>query len=159
MAVGARQSDILQQFLIEAILVCLIGGVLGVLLSLGLGQIIQKFAGDNFGGCLLNHVDYRRICMLDFNWCGVWFLACKKCSQTRPCCSTCQRIRKNMPFLLTRLCTAMLLASTLVGCAAVVKTPYQAPAVQTPIVSFSTTKQHHNNANKPCMLINGGRYW
>ncbi len=45
MAVGARQSDILQQFLIEAILVCLIGGVLGVLLSLGLGQIIQKFAG------------------------------------------------------------------------------------------------------------------
>jgi macrolide transport system ATP-binding/permease protein len=30
MAVGARQSDILQQFLIEAILVCLLGGVLGV---------------------------------------------------------------------------------------------------------------------------------
>ena len=37
-----------------------------------------------------------------------------------------------MPFLLTRLCTVMLLGSTLVGCAAVVKTPYQAPAVQTP---------------------------
>ena len=37
-----------------------------------------------------------------------------------------------MPFLLTRLCTAMLLGSTLVGCVAVVKTPYQAPAVQTP---------------------------
>ena len=37
-----------------------------------------------------------------------------------------------MPFLLTRLCTAMLLGSTLVGCAAVVKTPYQAPAVQMP---------------------------
>ncbi|MFT1026330.1 FtsX-like permease family protein, partial [Acinetobacter baumannii] len=48
MAVGARQSDILQQFLIEAILVCLIGGVLGVLLSLGLGQLINKFAGGNF---------------------------------------------------------------------------------------------------------------
>lgn len=37
-----------------------------------------------------------------------------------------------MPFLLTRLCTAMLLGSTLVGCAAVVKTPYQTLAVQTP---------------------------
>lgn len=37
-----------------------------------------------------------------------------------------------MPFLLTRLCTVMLLGSTLVGCAAVVKTPYQAPTVQTP---------------------------
>ncbi|MDF2418914.1 MacB family efflux pump subunit [Acinetobacter beijerinckii] len=44
MAVGARQSDILQQFLIEAILVCLLGGVLGVLLSLGIGQIIGHFA-------------------------------------------------------------------------------------------------------------------
>lgn len=39
MAVGARQSDILQQFLIEAILVCLIGGVIGVLLSLGVGVV------------------------------------------------------------------------------------------------------------------------
>ncbi|MFH7809121.1 efflux transporter outer membrane subunit [Acinetobacter sp. BSP-153] len=37
-----------------------------------------------------------------------------------------------MPFLFTRLCTAMLLGSTLVGCAAVVKTPYQTPVVQTP---------------------------
>ncbi|PPB86113.1 MacB family efflux pump subunit [Acinetobacter soli] len=48
MAVGARQSDILQQFLIEAILVCLIGGILGVLLSLGLGQLINKVAAGNF---------------------------------------------------------------------------------------------------------------
>ena len=44
MAVGARQSDILQQFLIEAILVCLLGGILGVLLSLGIGQVIGYFA-------------------------------------------------------------------------------------------------------------------
>lgn len=44
MAVGARQSDILQQFLIEAILVCLLGGVLGVLLSLGIGQLVEHFA-------------------------------------------------------------------------------------------------------------------
>ncbi len=33
MAVGARQSDILQQFLIEAIVICLVGGALGVLLA------------------------------------------------------------------------------------------------------------------------------
>lgn len=37
MAVGARQSDILQQFLIEAVLVCLIGGTLGIALALGFG--------------------------------------------------------------------------------------------------------------------------
>ena len=48
MAVGARQSDILQQFLIEAVLVCILGGILGVLLSLGIGQLIGHFAGDSF---------------------------------------------------------------------------------------------------------------
>lgn len=48
MAVGARQSDILQQFLIEAVLVCILGGILGVLLSLGIGQLITHFAGDSF---------------------------------------------------------------------------------------------------------------
>lgn len=39
MAVGARQSDILQQFLIESILVCLIGGALGILVGLSVGWI------------------------------------------------------------------------------------------------------------------------
>ena len=39
MAVGARQSDILQQFLIESVLVCLIGGALGILLGLSVGWI------------------------------------------------------------------------------------------------------------------------
>ena len=48
MAVGARQSDILQQFLIEAILVCILGGVLGVLLALGIGQLINHVAGGTF---------------------------------------------------------------------------------------------------------------
>ena len=43
MAVGARQSDILHQFLIEAVLVCLCGGALGVLLSLGIGVVFSWF--------------------------------------------------------------------------------------------------------------------
>ncbi|MDO5675323.1 MAG: MacB family efflux pump subunit [bacterium] len=33
MAVGARQRNIMEQFLIEAVLICLVGGLLGVLLS------------------------------------------------------------------------------------------------------------------------------
>ncbi|WP_407158514.1 MacB family efflux pump subunit [Bradyrhizobium sp. STM 3557] len=37
MAVGARQADILQQFLIEAVLVCVIGGLAGITLAIGLG--------------------------------------------------------------------------------------------------------------------------
>ena len=48
MAVGARQSDILQQFLIEAILVCILGGILGVLLALGIGQLITKASNGSF---------------------------------------------------------------------------------------------------------------
>ena len=46
MAVGARQSDIRQQFLIEAVLVCLLGGLLGVGLSLLVGWLFGRFAAD-----------------------------------------------------------------------------------------------------------------
>ncbi len=33
MAIGAKQGNILQQFLIEAILICLLGGIIGILLA------------------------------------------------------------------------------------------------------------------------------
>lgn len=42
MAVGARTSDVMQQFLIEAILVCLMGGLLGIGLSYGISLLAQK---------------------------------------------------------------------------------------------------------------------
>ncbi|MDE2077474.1 MAG: MacB family efflux pump subunit [Burkholderiales bacterium] len=48
MAVGARQSDILRQFLIEAVLVCLLGGVLGIGLALGIGVAFDKLGGGSF---------------------------------------------------------------------------------------------------------------
>ncbi|OZI43148.1 MacB family efflux pump subunit [Bordetella genomosp. 4] len=48
MAVGARRSDIMQQFLIEAVLVCLIGGMLGILLSLSLGVLVAQASGGSF---------------------------------------------------------------------------------------------------------------
>jgi macrolide transport system ATP-binding/permease protein len=47
-AVGARQSDILQQYLIEAVLVCLIGGVFGVALALSLGVLAAHFGSGDF---------------------------------------------------------------------------------------------------------------
>ncbi|KHN52321.1 MacB family efflux pump subunit [Pectobacterium fontis] len=43
MAVGARTSDIMQQFLIEAVLVCLFGGIIGVGLSLAIGVLFAQF--------------------------------------------------------------------------------------------------------------------
>lgn len=48
MAVGARQSDIMQQFLIEAVLVCILGGLLGIGLAFGIGELINRVGGDSF---------------------------------------------------------------------------------------------------------------
>lgn len=48
MAVGARQADILAQFLIEAVMVCMIGGLMGVLLSFAIGQLIMYLAPSIF---------------------------------------------------------------------------------------------------------------
>jgi macrolide transport system ATP-binding/permease protein len=46
MAVGARQSDILRQFLIEAVLVCLFGGVIGIGLAYLIGVIFASTGGS-----------------------------------------------------------------------------------------------------------------
>jgi len=42
-AVGAKKSNILTQFLIEAIVLCLIGGFLGILLGVGVGNLAGSF--------------------------------------------------------------------------------------------------------------------
>ena len=43
MAVGARASDVLQQFLIEAVLVCLVGGAMGIALSMIIAFTLKLF--------------------------------------------------------------------------------------------------------------------
>lgn len=48
MAVGARRGDIMQQFMIEAVLICLIGGMLGILLSFIMGSLFSALAGGVF---------------------------------------------------------------------------------------------------------------
>ena len=48
MAIGAKQRDILLQFLIESVLICVVGGALGVSASLILGALVNTFA-SNFG--------------------------------------------------------------------------------------------------------------
>jgi macrolide transport system ATP-binding/permease protein len=44
MAAGARQRDVMLQFLTEAVLICVIGAVVGVFLALGFGLIFGASA-------------------------------------------------------------------------------------------------------------------
>jgi macrolide transport system ATP-binding/permease protein len=46
MAVGARQEDIMQQFLIESVLVCLLGGMIGIVCSWGVGKVFSFFVSS-----------------------------------------------------------------------------------------------------------------
>jgi putative ABC transport system permease protein len=45
MSIGARRRDILQQFLIEAIMLSILGGIIGVGLGLAVSKLISTFAG------------------------------------------------------------------------------------------------------------------
>ena len=46
-ALGAKRRDILIQFLIESLVLCMFGGTIGVLLGMGIGNLLQIF-GFNF---------------------------------------------------------------------------------------------------------------
>jgi len=82
MAVGARRSDILQQYLIESVLVCLLGGVLGIGVALALGaglalanvgfslvfsanSILAAFACSSLIGIGFGFLPARRAAQLD----------------------------------------------------------------------------------------------
>ncbi len=53
-AMGARDSDILIQFMIESLIIGLVGGILGVLFGWGISQVIRAFASS--GSMTLNPV-------------------------------------------------------------------------------------------------------
>lgn len=48
MAVGARSGDILVQFLVEAVILSLLGGFIGILAGLGLGKGISRLINTGF---------------------------------------------------------------------------------------------------------------
>ena len=77
-AVGARQADVLQQFLTEAVAVCLAGGLVGALLSCGVGFVftqwpmvystgafVSAFACATLTGVVFGYVPARNAARLD----------------------------------------------------------------------------------------------
>ncbi len=46
MAVGARRVNILEQFLIESVLICILGGILGIFFSYLIGVVFSVFVKD-----------------------------------------------------------------------------------------------------------------
>ncbi|MDR1460529.1 MAG: MacB family efflux pump subunit [Campylobacteraceae bacterium] len=46
MAIGAKRKNILQQFLIEAVLLCLMGGIVGILLTILFSVVFNNFVND-----------------------------------------------------------------------------------------------------------------
>ena len=44
LAIGARRFDILSQFMIECLIISIIGGLIGIILGIGLGKAISIFA-------------------------------------------------------------------------------------------------------------------
>ncbi len=57
MAIGAKQGNIMEQFLIEAVLICIIGGVLGIVVSYLIGvvfdMLVTNFAMSYSAGSML----------------------------------------------------------------------------------------------------------
>ena len=45
MAIGAKGADIRAQFLVEAVVLAVAGGILGIGLGVGIQQAVAKFAG------------------------------------------------------------------------------------------------------------------
>ncbi|GIV43042.1 MAG: ABC transporter permease [Bacteroidia bacterium] len=47
-ALGATQNHILLQFLVEAVVICQLGGIVGTLMGIGMGNLIGYFLGNEF---------------------------------------------------------------------------------------------------------------
>lgn len=46
MAIGAKEKNILQQFLLEAVLICFIGGIVGIIMSLLIAFVFNRFVSN-----------------------------------------------------------------------------------------------------------------
>jgi putative ABC transport system permease protein len=47
MAIGARAGDVLSQFPIEAVILSMLGGIIGILLGIGLGKLVYSLINSS----------------------------------------------------------------------------------------------------------------
>ena len=66
-ALGAKGSHIKMQFIVESIIICSIGGIIGIVLGLGLGAIGAKAMGfSKYSITISNH---NKLLILNVYWC------------------------------------------------------------------------------------------
>lgn len=58
MALGAKRRTIKMQFVIEAIVLCLIGGIIGILIGVGIGALLGQVAGFIIQSMYAEYADY-----------------------------------------------------------------------------------------------------
>jgi putative ABC transport system permease protein len=82
LAIGAKQSDILLQFLIEAVIICALGGLSGVILGISLSWVISYIVGITVEVTLVSII----ISFLISSGIGVFFgwYPAKKASRMQP---------------------------------------------------------------------------
>jgi predicted lysophospholipase L1 biosynthesis ABC-type transport system permease subunit len=72
-AVGARQSDISRQFLVEALLISFVGGVTGIFFGIGISRLIAWLAG--WSTIVTHHLHPARFPGFGGSGPGVWNLS------------------------------------------------------------------------------------
>lgn len=61
-ALGATRNNILMQFLTEAVIICQMGGIVGIVLGIGIGNLVARLVGGNF--------------LIPWAWIALGFITC-----------------------------------------------------------------------------------
>ena len=72
-AVGAHSGDILSQFLIEALVLTLVGGLLGIVISFGVATVVESFSSPDFRLLVIIEPDSLIIAVSVSAVCGLLF--------------------------------------------------------------------------------------
>ena len=82
LAIGALERQVLTQFLVEALVLALMGGVIGIMLGLGLAGIAVPFHGHSLRAKSLDH--HARLPVLRRHRPGLWILPGQARRKARP---------------------------------------------------------------------------